>query len=174
MPSCVARSGSSGSPARNPSGPPSTTNPSTCSVAMIPPARRSLSRMLTSHPPARVSSHAAASPAMPAPATTTFTPPPSSLSCRVTDDVGDCRDQPRAVIERGCALELNADTFGERLILDVDIVEDLDVITDEADRHEQHALTSYPGQVGNDFASIWTQPGVCRGAGALIGDMPIR
>src|SRR3989442_6435418 len=48
-------------------------------------------------------------------------------------------------------------SFGERLILDVDIVEDLDVITDEADRHEQHALTSYPGQVGNDFASIWTR-----------------
>src|SRR6266496_1475951 len=101
MPNSFARAGSSGSPARKPSGPPSTMNPSTCSVAMIPPARRSLSRTVISNPAPRVS-----------------------------------------------ALDLNAHPFRERLVLDVDVVEDLDVITDEANRHEQYAVTPCPGQAG--------------------------
>src|SRR5258705_6142981 len=73
MPSCSARAGSSGSPARKPSGPPSTMNPCTCSVTITPPARRSLSSTVTSLSPCCVSSHAAASPAIPAPTTTTLT-----------------------------------------------------------------------------------------------------
>src|SRR6266511_1998960 len=82
MPSSRASAGSSGSPARNPSGPPSTMNPSICSVTITPPARRSLSSSVTSQPPLCVSSHAAASPAMPAPTTTTFMSSPAQrLPC---------------------------------------------------------------------------------------------
>src|SRR5881396_805531 len=52
MPSSHASAGRSGAAARNPSGPPSTTNPSRRSVTITPPARRSLSSSVTAPPAA--------------------------------------------------------------------------------------------------------------------------
>ena len=70
---------------------------------------------------------------MPPPTTTSFTGAGVHAS---TDEVGEHRDERGVVIGGGRAVEADAHLRRHRRRLDVEVVQDLDVVADKADRRD--------------------------------------
>src|SRR2546422_9673247 len=67
------------------------------------------------------------------------------------------------IVQRLRSLELNAEPLGERLVLDVDVVENLDVVAHEADGDEQHSVVAGLRQLGHHGSGIGSEPRLRRG-----------
>src|SRR5579884_4198009 len=160
----------SGSAARKPSGPPSTTNPSRRSVTITPPARRPASSTTTSAPERR-SSRAAARPASPRPP-----PPPSSYPRpRRRRRVRHFRhrgDEKGVVVQRRGTLEPDPQPLGELPIRDVHVVEHLDMVAHESYGDDENGMTARAGQLGEHDGGVGAEPRFRGGAGALVGEPP--
>src|SRR5260370_1934525 len=129
---------------RNESGPASTSKPPARSLAILPPSRAPASRSTSSSamPRSRASSTArcaAASPVTPPPTTTSLMGAP-----RGPHEIGEHRDERGMVVDGGGAMERQAVRRGERARLDVEVVEDLHVGADEADRRPDRLALTLP------------------------------
>src|SRR5262245_45699496 len=136
---------------RNESGPASTRNPPACSVAMVPPSRSRKSTTVSSRliDRSRASSTArcaAASPVMPPPTTTSFIADPSPQNPVNSHELGQHRDELGMIVDGRGAMELEPDVGGDSARLDVEVVEHLDVVAHEPDRHHDRVALALTGQ----------------------------
>src|SRR5450432_1686639 len=129
-------------PERMACGPVSHRNPSRRSLRMTPPARASASSSVTSWPAATRRS-AAVRPAMPPPTTTIFTSGPPPLARRREGELRERADERGVRAHGACAREArDARALGVLLVEDVDLLQRLDVLAREGDRHDDDGLVA--------------------------------
>ena len=74
-------------------------------------------------------------------------------------EVGQPGDERRVVVHRGRPLEADPHLAGDGLRLDVDVVEDLEVVGDEADRADDEPADARPGQPPDLGEDVRAEPG---------------
>ena len=91
----------------------------------------------------------------------------------VANNGRDGCDKARIVIQRARALELDTESLGECLALDVDVVEDFDMIAHETDGDEQDRIVSGASDLGDHVRNVGPEPCLGGGARALIRETPL-
>src|SRR5438552_18017397 len=77
------------------------------------------------------------------------------------------------IVHRLRPVEPDPARLGRRARLDVEVVEHLDVIADEADGDDDHVALAVAGEAPNDLADVRLEPWLPRAsAPALIGQAP--
>src|SRR5256885_12156875 len=79
------------------------------------------------------------------------------------------------IVHRLRPVEPDPARLGRRARLDVEVVEHLDVIADEADGHDDHVALAVAGEAPDHLADVRLEPRLTRApAPALVGEAPAR
>ena len=90
----------------------------------------------------------------------------------VAHEIGEHRDEARRVVQGTAAQEVHAGRDGDLAQLDVEVVERLHVICDEAEGHDEELLPACLGELAHGGTSLGLEPLSAAPALALKGQTP--